>query len=351
MRFAKIHVSPSYRSKVRGSSLALRRTYELLSLVTSSLRRPVLVSTVVIGAINWDINLFVKKFPRGGEETVVDHITRVAGGKAGNVAVAAARLLGHNEAAILGGLGNDTVSKEQVRIFQEEGVVTSGLKFSQNEESGQAYILIDEHGENIIHSFCGANSSITPEDLDDPTRMELVSKALVITIMDPPFETSLKLAKEAKQLGKIIAWDPGVKSEMGLKRVEAMLKNVDYLATNEAEIANLTGSKVPGEAARRLIKRNPNLKVLAKVGPKGSMLYQGKRKIVGQAIDLKHHGLKVVNTVGCGDAFLGAFVAALSDGQSDTEALRWANCAAGLKATRLETRGGPDRETLMKYLS
>jgi ribokinase len=305
----------------------------------------------VIGAINWDINLFVKKFPRGGEETVVDHITRVPGGKAGNVAVAAARLLGPDQAAILGGLGMDTVAKEQVRIFQEEGVVTSGLKFSQSEESGQAYILIDEHGENTIHSFRGANSSIAPEDLDDPTRRELISAASVVTIMDPPFEISLKLAKVAKQLGKIVAWDPGVKSEMGLERVEALLKNVDYLAANKAEIANLTGSRVPEHAARRLIKTNPSLKVLAKVGAKGTMLYQGKRKIVGQGLDLNRHGLKVVNTVGCGDAFLGAFVAALSEGQPDKEALKWGNYAAGLKATRLETRGSPDRETLLKYLS
>jgi ribokinase len=229
--------------------------------------------------------------------------------------------------------------------------VTSGIKFSQNEESGQAYILIDEHGENTIHSFRGANSSIAPEDLDDPTRIELISAASIVTIMDPPFETSLRLAKVARQLGKIIAWDPGVKSEMGSKKVEALLKTVDYLAANEAEIANLTGSKVPGEAARRLIKRNPSLKVLAKVGAKGSMLYQGNKKILGQALDLKRRGLRAVNTVGCGDAFLGAFVAALSEGQPDKEALRWGNCAAGLKATRLETRGSPDRETLMKYLS
>jgi len=55
--------------------------------------------------------------------------------------------------------------------------------------------------------------------------------------------------------------------------------------------------------------------------------------------------------VGCGDAFLGAFVASLSEGRSDEEALEWANCAAGLKATRPETRGSPDRMTLLKYLS
>ncbi len=70
-----------------------------------------------------------------------------------------------------------------------------------------------------------------------------------------------------------------------------------------------------------------------------------------KGFDLKSRGLKVVNTVGCGDAFLGAFVAALSEGRSDREALEWGNCAAGLKATRPETRGSPDRETLLKYLS
>jgi len=60
--------------------------------------------------------------------------------------------------------------------------------------------------------------------------------------------------------------------------------------------------------------------------------------------------LKVVNTVGCGDAFLGAFVSALSEGLSDLDALRWGNCAGGLKATRFETRGSPSREMILKYL-
>jgi ribokinase len=310
-----------------------------------------LVRTIVIGAINWDINLFVKSFPHPGEETVVKRITRVPGGKAGNVAVAAARLLGQRESAILGALGTDTVATEQLRIFQEEGVVTSGLKFTQDEESGQAYIVVDEKGENIIHSYRGANSSVTPKDLEDPTRRELISEAAVITIMDPPFETSLKLAKTAKKHGKTVAWDPSVMSELGMKKVRGLLEKVDYIAANEAEIANLTGTKNPREAARRLAKANPALNVIAKVGAKGCMLYHRSHRIVCKGLDLKSHGLKVVSTVGCGDAFLGAFVAALSEGRSDREALEWGNCAAGLKATKPEARGSPNRETLMKYLS
>ena len=82
----------------------------------------------MIGAINWDVTLFVRKLPRAGEETAVEHLTRVPGGKAGNVAVAAARLLGPNQAAIFGSLGKDSIASEQVRIFHEEGVITTGLK-------------------------------------------------------------------------------------------------------------------------------------------------------------------------------------------------------------------------------
>jgi ribokinase len=309
-----------------------------------------LLRTLVIGAINWDINLFIEKFPRGGEEVVVTRITRVPGGKAGNVAVASARLLGPNRTAVIGGLGKDTVASEQVKIFEQEGVVVSGLKFKEHVESGQAYIVIDDAGENIIHTYFGANATITPEDLDAPERQKLVSEAAVITIMDPPFETALKLASDAKRERKIVAWDPGVKSVLGAELVRNLIENVDYVLANESEIENLTGGKDPQRGAAKLMGLNPGLKVVAKLGAKGAQMYYEDRKMVVEQFDLKSRGMNVVNTVGCGDAFLGAFVAALSEGRSDEEALRWGNCAGGMKSTRQETRGSPSRAELLKQL-
>ena len=304
----------------------------------------------MIGAVNWDINLFVKRFPRKGEETVVKRITRVAGGKAGNTSVAAAGLLGPKQTAILGGLGKDSIGTEQVKIFEDEGVVTSGLKFCDDAESGQAYITIDEEGANIIYKLSGANALITPEDLDDPVRRGLISEAAVVAIMDPPFETAIRMAEVAKRLGKVVAWDPGVNSELGLRKVGALMKNVDYLVANEHEIANLTGTKNPIAAAKRLASTNKRLKTVVKLGGRGCVMYSAGKKKVLPKLDLTAAGLKVVSTVGCGDAFLGAFAAALSEGRPDLDALRWGNCAGGLKATRIETRGSPNRETLLKYL-
>ena len=310
-----------------------------------------MVKTVIIGAINWDITLFTDRFPRGGEEAVIQQITRVPGGKAGNTAVAAARLLGPNQAAIIGGLGKDTVASNQVRIFQDEGVNVSGLKFSENAESGQAYIAIDANGENIIYTHHGANTEVTPGDLDDPTRRELINESSVVTVMDPPFETTMKLARDAREHGKVIVWDPGVRSKIGVKGCREILQKVDYVVANESEVALLTGTKDRSAAAHKLMRINRELRVVAKLGAKGSIMYSGKRQMVSHALDLKSLGLKVVNTVGCGDAFLGAFVSALSEGRSEPEALNWGNVAGGLNATRAETRGSPSRETLLKFLT
>ena len=305
----------------------------------------------MIGNVNWDVNLFIKEFRHKGEEVVVNRITRVPGGKAGNAAVAAARLLGPGQAAIFGGLGKDAVGSQQKEVFEREGVITSGLKFCEGVESGQAYIAIDDEGANIIHTYSGANAMFTPEDLEDPVRRELISDAAVITIMDPPFETAVKLAQTAKRLGKIVAWDPGVRSELGVERAHVLLENVDYVVANEYEIANLGGSKNPDTAAKQLASANNRMKIVVKLGGKGCVMHHEQKRDVSPNFDLASVGLKVVNTVGCGDAFLGAFVAALSEGRSDLDALRWGNCAGGLKATRFETRGSPTRETLFEYLS
>ena len=67
-------------------------------------------------------------------------------------------------------------------------------------------------------------------------------------------------------------------------------------------------------------------------------------------VNLEELGLKVVNTVGCGDSFLGAFAASKAQGLDDIESLERANLAGALKATQPETRGSPGMEMFKRYL-
>jgi len=309
-----------------------------------------LVDVLVAGAINWDINLFVRKFPQPGEETPVPRITRVPGGKAGNVSVAVARLLGPHRVGILGALGRDDVADVQKRLLREEGVDTFTIVVKPDRESGQAYIITDGSGENVIYTYFGANAALTPADVLSEGTRKVIESARIMAITDPPEETLEEIAEIAHDAGRRIAWDPGVRAEAGIERLRKVLLRTDYLFLNEIEVEQMTGLREPEDAARHLSEIKSDLITIMKRGKEGCTMFKGPATIRVPGIDLTKHGLRVVNTVGCGDAFLGAFSAAKALGLGDEEALHWANWAGALKATKPETRGSPTRAELDKWI-
>jgi len=309
-----------------------------------------LVKICVVGAINWDINLFVKRFPEIGEEVPVQKITRVPGGKAANVAVASARILGPGQTALIGSLGRDSIAEEQIKILESEGLIVSGIKFCEDEETGQAYIIIDRNGRNVINTHFGANLKLLPEDLDHPRIFDLLLQSSIVTLIDSPLETIEEAATLAKKRGKMVAWDAGVRSVLGIESLETVLKNLDYLVINQVEVKNLTGEEEPPKAWERLSPANELLKLIIKLGERGCSLVSSEQIINVPTVNPKELGLRVINTVGCGDAFLGVFVAFKSQGVEDKEALERANLAGALKATKAETRGSPSTQELERYL-
>jgi len=312
-----------------------------------------MVDLICCGAINWDINLFMERLPRTGEEVPVHQIQRVSGGTAANVSVAAARLLGKNRVAFIGALGEDAIAEAQIKILKEEGVDPSGILLIPEEESGQAYISISSDGANEIHTYFGANLRITGKHMQDKERLDLIKQAKVCVIMDPPIETAEKLAELCKKHGVKVIWDPGVYAEEGIDALLPTLKNVDYFILNHIEYENLLGTSEPKMVAETLTERVHDIKAIIKHGAEGCILCEdeGGTIIQMEAVPLPELGMKVINTVGCGDAFIGGFASALVEGKTHIEALRQASAAGSFKATRIETRGGPTREELVKLIA
>ena len=147
-------------------------------------------------------------------------------------------------------------------------------------------------------------------------------------------------------------WDPGVYAGLGTEALSPTLKYVDYFVLNHLEFENFTGTSDPGEVGEMLKSENPGLKGIMKRGSEGSIMCGSGHDdpLVMEAVPLERLGMSVVNTVGCGDAFIGAFAAAKVQGSSDAESLR-RGCAAGsFKATRKEARGGPTAEEFESIL-
>ena len=308
---------------------------------------------ICCGAINWDINLFMERLPRIGEEVPVHQIQRVSGGTAANVSVASARILGPNKVAFIGALGEDPIAEAQIKILKMEGVDPSGILLIPGEESGQAYISISADGANEIHTYFGANLRITGEHMLDQERFELIKSAKVCVIMDPPIETAEKLAQLCKENGVKVIWDPGVYAEEGLEALLPTLKNVDYFILNHIEYENLLGTSDPKNVVEALTSKVPDIKAIIKHGAEGCIMCEDEMGTIIQmeAVPLDELGLTVINTVGCGDAFIGGFASALVEDKPHIDALRQASASGSFKATKIETRGGPTKTELEQLIA
>jgi ribokinase len=334
-----------------GHVFGIKDLIQAMATVTMSEGVAGLIDVITIGAINWDVSLWVGDFPALGEEVPVKKITRVPGGKAANVAVAAARVTDKKRVSLFGALGADDISKTQIRVLLNEGVDISCIKFVRGVESGQAYITIDKNGSNIIETLFAANHEFLPEDLFQPSRLAAIKQCKVIAISDPIIPTAEKVAAMGIEKGATILYDAGTKLEVGLKKLKSVLLHTSVLILNSVESKTMAASTNPSKVREKLKEFDLDVAVIVKLGEKGCA-YAGKsdETLVFPALPLEKFSLKVVNTVGCGDAFLGVLAASLSQGFSEAQALERANVAGGLKATRAETRGSPRKKELETYL-
>ena len=309
-----------------------------------------MVSLVVCGAINWDISCFVEQLPVPGEEVIIKHITRVSGGTGGNIAVAAARILGAKEVALIGALGRDDIARQQIAALEDEGVITEGIQHIKREESGQAYILVDQAGENVIASHLGANARLGLEHLNKVKVKQQLQECRGIVLTDPPLEVAVELIHLAKRRAVPVLWDPGILISPNQEALQSLAKEAAVLFLNETEASALLGTDELNTSLQRLQELGFHNHIVLKLGAQGAVMLEPASSTVIEvlALPLKKLGLNVISTVGCGDVFAGVFAAYYIMGANLRKSLIMASAAAGLNATQPETRGSPDRANLEK---
>jgi ribokinase len=305
-------------------------------------------SLVVCGAINWDISCFVERLPVPGEEVIIKHISRVSGGTGGNIAVAAARILGAKKVALIGALGRDDIARQQIVALEAEGVITAGIRQIIGEESGQAYILVDQTGENVIASHLGANARLGLGHLNKAELKQQLQECKGIVLTDPPLDVAAELINLAKRHGVPVLWDPGILICLNSEALLSLAKETEVIFLNETEASALLGTDKLDTSLQRLKELGFGNHTVLKLGGQGAVMLEpaSGTAIEVPVLPLKKLGLDVVNAVGCGDVFAGVFAAYYVLGSSLEQSLIMASVAAGLNATRPETRGSPNRARL-----
>ncbi|WP_460117991.1 ribokinase [Pseudomonas sp. H3_G09] len=283
-------------------------------------------NVVVIGSLNMDLVTRAPRLPRGGETLIGHSFATVSGGKGANQAVAAARL--GAQVAMIGCVGNDDYGVRLRDALLAERIDCQAISVVED-SSGVALIVVDDNSQNAIVIVAGANGAMTPAVID---RFDAVLQAadVVICQLEIPDATVGHALKRARELGKTVILNPAPASR---PLPADWFAAIDYLIPNESEAAALSAIAVDSlqsaeTAATQLIAMGAG-KVIVTLGAQGSLFANGK--------GFEHFPaptVKAVDTTAAGDTFVGGFAAALADGKSEAEAIRYGQIAAALSVTR-----------------
>ena len=278
----------------------------------------------VIGSINLDTNLRVKKMPRPGETVhATDHYS-AAGGKGANQAVAAARA--GSDVSFIGGVGDDAAGKEMLNLLKSENINTSGIITATKESTGQAFITVDDSGQNSITIYAGANYAFGSDEVLQ--NQGLIKNAdFLIAQFETPLAATIKGFEIAHEAGVRTILNPAP----GMDQIPVeLLKLTDIITPNETEAETITGVKVIDEKAAQKAAVNLHEQgvrtVIITIGDKGAFYsYQSKNELIPA------FKVTAVDTTAAGDTFIGAMASVLQTDLSNLkDAILFANKASSL---------------------
>ena len=298
-----------------------------------------------LGNVVVDVVLTVPALPEPGGDVLAGS-TDIATGGGFNV-MAAARRQGLS-AAHAGAIGSGPFGQAARAACVAEGIeVLQPAKAGV--DTGFVISMVDAAGERTFLTSRGAEATLALADLD-PIRPG-PDDAVYLSgygLVHPASRAALVGWLPRLCDGHIMIFDPGplVLSVPG-DVLDTVLGRADWLTCNAREATLLTGSPDPLGALTLLTEHTGRAGVLVRTGPGGCLL--GHRTEPAQHVP--GFAVSVVDTNGAGDTHTGVFLAALSAGVPEAEAVRRANAAAALSVTKRGPATGPTRVELAQFLA
>ncbi|MFJ9705576.1 carbohydrate kinase family protein [Streptomyces sp. NPDC101234] len=268
-------------------------------------------------------------------------IRTLPGGAGANVACWAAHT-GCAEVRLVGRVGADAAK------WHERELVAAGVRprlvVDPEAATGTVVCLVDNgaSAERTFLTDSGASLRLEPADwsdalLDGVARLHLSGYLL----FSEPSRALVSVAlASARARGVPVSLDPasaGFLAALGVDRFLALVEDVDVLLPSRDEACLLTGLPDPADAAAELSRQVPL--VVAKSGADGALVARAGSVLAR----VPAAPATPRDTTGAGDAFTGAFLAALVAG-ADPEDAAARGCRAGARAVERVGARPPARD-------
>ena len=283
-------------------------------------------SVLVVGSSNTDLVVQSDKLPEPGMTVLGGKYQVIPGGKGANQAVAAARA--GAMVTFVANIGRDDFGEAALARLGREGIDTQFIVRDRRAPSGVALIMVGEKGRNLISVAVSSNDRLAKAHLLR-AKAVFAGASCCLLQLETPLPTVEAALGLAKREGVRTILDPAPCRRLA----KAILRQVDIITPNEAELAELTGLPVK---TKRDIERAGE--VLLQTGVGEVAVTCGARGVCrlakGSLAWFVAASVRAVDTVGAGDCFNGALASALSAGLATDAAIRFAVKAATRSVTR-----------------
>lgn len=289
---------------------------------------------LVVGSANVDLVAYASRMPIAGETIQGKSFEKLPGGKGANQAVAAAKL--GSRTRFLTALGADALGDEALSGYQALGIDTAHIVRTSKASTGVALITVDEAtGNNMIVVVPGAGGLLDDDHLQTASPA-FDASAVLLTQLEIPLPTTLAALRRGREAGLLTVCNTAPAPDDGLP--DELIALADVLCPNESEAAALTGLPTGTDdeceaAARALLSKGAGSVVMT-LGERGCLLVTPEGAPMRFEVPAASMRGPVVDTIGAGDAFLGALGHRLAEGSPLAEAIPCAIYAASLSVQR-----------------
>lgn len=296
---------------------------------------------IVVGSTNMDRYLNFDQLPHTGKAVRTASSATYPGGKCLNQSVGLSRL-GHF-AVPISCMGDDVDADTIFDYLHGYTMDKAGIKRCRNEQTGQAYIFVQQDGNSMISIMSGANNALTPQII--ARNEELFANARCCLMQtEVPTETLLAACEICKDKHIRTVLKPSACSVLPDK----LLSMIDMIIPNHSELFEIVPDAADiNEAVDHLLDSGIGT-VIVTLGADGSYI---KSREFGCECRIPARDIISIDSSGACDAFISALVSYMMYGYDLVTSAKIATCSAALEVTRQGTTSSlPDRHTLEAYI-
>jgi len=277
------------------------------------------IDVLCVGHASYDLVFSVTHHPGEDEKISAEGFVGCGGGPAANASVTVSKL--GLKSSFAGYLGQDIYGEKHYQELLEYGVHTD-LIIRNTSPTPLSAVLVKPDGKRALINYKGETKPLPSETIDFSS---VTPKVVLFDGHEPYLSQSLLERTQSESIPTVL--DAGSVHEGTL----ALMGEVDYLVCSEKFARQLAGNE---EAAlNRLAEISPA--VVITLGEKGLIWRRGQEHGAMPAFPIIE-----VDTTGAGDAFHGAFAAAISSRMNWPDVLRYASAAGSLCCTKIGARSG-----------